>query len=85
MRRWLVLCLFAAACGGSRAHEPAWPKSQPVESWEEDGGESIEPKVAADVAAVESSDEPPADSYEVTVEIDEPAPEGAIVIEPPAP
>lgn len=88
MRRWIALCLFVAACGGGRSREPAWPKSDPVESWEDDGGESIAPRETADVASVESSEEPePAaeTTYEVTVEIDEPAPDELIIIDAPPP
>ncbi len=52
----------AAACGGAPAKDtgPAWPKSagwEPAESWEEDGGETLEPKSNGDVAAIERSED----------------------------
>lgn len=52
----------AAGCGGAPAKDtgPAWPKSagwEPAESWEEDGGETLEPKTNGDVAAIERSED----------------------------
>ncbi|HWO17531.1 MAG TPA: hypothetical protein VNO30_02105 [Kofleriaceae bacterium] len=50
---WVLLSLLAG-CGGSRAHGPAWPKlSEP----ETDGGESLAPRNASSVAAIEDADD----------------------------
>jgi hypothetical protein len=59
---WLagVLALALAACGGSRERGPAWPKPSPSET---DGGESLAPRQASSVAAIEESDdEAPSDA-----------------------
>jgi hypothetical protein len=58
--RWvLAATLLAAACGGrSSSPEPAWPKSagwETPDTWEEDGGESLEPR-ADHLSAVEDSE-----------------------------
>jgi len=58
MRFLLAAVLVLSACGGKGSPEPAWPKSAghvPPESWEEDGGESLEPQGDT---AVESGGEP---------------------------
>lgn len=76
-----VLTIALAACGGGGGDGagPAWPKSagwEAPEDWKEDGGESIEPQLAAEAAAIEASEEPepePSADVEVTVEVD-PAP-----------
>ncbi len=49
MRAWLLgFALAAAACGGKASTpDPAWPASAghvAPETWEEDGGESLEPR-----------------------------------------
>jgi hypothetical protein len=69
----LLLLTGLGACGGASNSGPAWPKSAGTvtpDTWEEDGGESIEPRVASDVTAIESSSEPLFDFTEVTVDID---------------
>jgi hypothetical protein len=48
MRRVLVL-VVVSACAGSAAHGPAWPKQHDKEA---DGGESLAPHVASQVAAI---------------------------------
>jgi hypothetical protein len=48
MRRALVL-VIVSACAGSAAHGPAWPKPHDQEA---DGGESLAPHVASQVAAI---------------------------------
>ena len=48
------LALGLAACGGSRASGPAWPKPSPSET---DGGESLAPSQASSVAAIEKADD----------------------------
>jgi hypothetical protein len=54
----LGLGLGLAGCGGSRASGPAWPQPTPSET---DGGESLEPRQASSVAAIEKAgDESPA-------------------------
>jgi len=54
MRTLAALLVALAACGGSKG--PAWPKSAGTERLGEatdDGGESLEPRVPSEVAAVE--------------------------------
>ena len=82
MRRFLVLALLVACGKPAASSGPAWPKSagwEPVEDWKEDGGESIEPQVPEEVAAVEHGDEPKAEGdadTKTTVEVSpEPLPE----------
>jgi hypothetical protein len=57
--RWVLAAMLLAACGGrASSPEPAWPKSagwQTPDSWEEDGGESLEPR-ADHLSAVEESE-----------------------------
>jgi hypothetical protein len=67
---------LAGACGGKRASEPAWPRSAGrVEvDPEKDGGQSLEPQQASNVAAIERAE----DRTPVVVE-------DAIVVEAPAP
>ncbi len=58
----LTLTLTLAACGGSRASGPAWPKSAgtvEVTDPAEDGGESLAPRSTEHpAAAIEVSEEP---------------------------
>jgi hypothetical protein len=49
-----VLALGLAACGGSPDPGPAWPKPQASET---DGGESLEPRQASSVAAIEKAED----------------------------
>lgn len=45
--RWALLLIVIAACGRKGAPDPAWPESAghvAPETWEEDGGESLEPR-----------------------------------------
>lgn len=75
MRRFsllaLTLALALAGCGGKATSSgPAWPASAgwvTPATWQEDGGESIEPRVTDEVAAIESSDDPSGDT---TVDVD---------------
>ena len=50
----LLLSVLMAACGGSAKAGPAWPKQAEKEV---DGGESLEPRTASAVAAVEEDDD----------------------------
>lgn len=52
----LALCatLLLAACGGSHAGGPAWPKLHAAET---DGGESLSPRQASTVAAIEDAED----------------------------
>jgi hypothetical protein len=88
VRRLVVLTLLAACGKPAASSGPAWPKSagwEPVEDWKEDGGESIEPRNADDVAAIESSDDPvPAGSTETTVEVTPEPPPADAPTPPPA-
>ena len=60
MRSFVAATLLAlAACGGQVSSGPAWPKSAgrvEVEP-EKDGGESLEPQQAVNIAAVERSED----------------------------
>jgi hypothetical protein len=53
LRTALLACLLAA-CGGSRDRGPAWPKPSPSET---DGGETLEPRQASAVAAIEDAED----------------------------
>jgi hypothetical protein len=69
MMRWILGLALLAACGRS-ASGPAWPRS--AES-EEDGGESLEPQHASNVAAIERAEDPtPAVDTTVVVDVAEP-------------
>lgn len=62
MRRSAIVCVLAlwvglAGCGAGADRGPAWPKPSPVEP-EDDGGESLAPRQASSVAAIEDSDDP---------------------------
>ena len=53
----LVLALFlVAACGGRSERGPAWPK---LHEREADGGESLEPRQASAVVAIEKAEDAP--------------------------
>jgi hypothetical protein len=82
VRRALILGVLLAACGGKARPEPPWPKHQAPETWEEDGGESIEPRQASDVAAVEASEEPAAEEPVVELPVEAPPVEGTPPVEP---
>lgn len=46
MRLWVAALLVLAACGKKSTPDPAWPESAgsvTPETWEEDGGESLDP------------------------------------------
>lgn len=62
MRRLAAIALVLAACGGSRAGGPAWPKSAgTIEDADPaaDGGESLAPRSTEHpAAAIEVSEEP---------------------------
>src|SRR5215211_3817128 len=49
-----VLIALLGGCGGSRDRGPAWPKPHASET---DGGESLEPRQASAVAAIEDADD----------------------------
>jgi hypothetical protein len=49
-----VLAAMLAACGGSRGRGPAWPERHEREA---DGGESLEPRQASSVAALENAED----------------------------
>ncbi len=49
-----VLAGVLAACGGSPERGPAWPAPSPPET---DGGESLAPRQAGSVAAIESAED----------------------------
>ncbi len=89
MRRCLALAFLLAACGGASKHEPAWPKSAgtvPAETWQEDGGQSIEPREPTDVAAAESVDDPLIDFGDLTIDIaPDPVPTAASDVPPDPP
>lgn len=73
MRFLLAAVLVLAACGGKGSPEPAWPKSAghvPPESWEEDGGESLEPQGDTAVESGGTGGEEPVDP-EIQALIDE--------------
>jgi hypothetical protein len=59
--RWLAVLLLLAACGSrDRGSDPPWPKSaghEKPDKWEDDGGESLDPR-REHMGAVESSKEP---------------------------
>ncbi|HEY5933525.1 MAG TPA: hypothetical protein VIU61_02760 [Kofleriaceae bacterium] len=61
MRLVALLSVLMMACGGSAKAGPAWPKQADKEV---DGGESLEPRTASAVAAVEDDDDD-----EVVVEV----------------
>jgi hypothetical protein len=57
LRRVQLACVLAgllAACGGSRERGPAWPAPSPSET---DGGESLAPRQAGAVAAIEKAED----------------------------
>jgi len=58
---WVVVCAaLAGGCGARGAEGPAWPRSAGTErvgSARDDGGESLQPKLPKEVAAVESSED----------------------------
>jgi len=49
-----LLVAMLAACGGGRERGPAWPKLHEPEA---DGGESLEPRHASSVAAIEKAED----------------------------
>lgn len=49
-----VLAGMLAACGGAREAGPTWPK---LHAREADGGESLAPRQASSVAAIEEADD----------------------------
>lgn len=51
---FLLISVLVAACGRSAGATPAWPKQAEKEV---DGGESLEPRTASAVAAVDDDDE----------------------------
>jgi hypothetical protein len=83
--RFLVLVAAAAfaavtagACGGRHGGDPAWPESagsMVPDDWKDDGGESLEPDVPAEVAALETTAEVEEETADEVVEAvaDEPA------------
>jgi hypothetical protein len=82
--RLLPLVLAAAAvavvqgaCGGRQGGDPAWPESagsMVPDDWKEDGGESLEPDVPAEVAALETTAEVEEETVDEIAEavVDEP-------------
>jgi hypothetical protein len=54
LRSVLLAGILLAACGGRHAGEPAWPKAHATES---DGGESLAPRQASAVAAIEEAED----------------------------
>jgi hypothetical protein len=82
--RLLLLVLAAAAvavvqsaCGGRQGRDPAWPESagsMVPDDWKDDGGESLEPDVPAEVAALETAAEVEEDTVDEIAEavVDEP-------------
>jgi hypothetical protein len=54
LRAALLAGILLAACGGSHAGGPAWPKAHATES---DGGESLAPQKASAVAAIEEAED----------------------------
>ncbi len=57
LRRVPLACVLAgllAACGGSPGRGPAWPAPSPSET---DGGESLAPRQAGSVAAIEKAED----------------------------
>jgi hypothetical protein len=57
LRRVQLACVLAgllAACGGSRERGPAWPAPSPSET---DGGESLAPRQAGSIAAIEKAED----------------------------
>jgi hypothetical protein len=95
MRHRIVLTFAAgvvsatlAACGGASKSGPAWPKSagnMTPDTWEEDGGESIEPRVASDAAPVESGSDPLFDFLDFNLDATPPPPDTTQVEVTPAP
>jgi len=63
MRRALVLVVLTACAGGS-SHEPAWPKQHVSEN---DGGESLAPRQAHQVAAIGLAKDDDTDARPATV------------------
>lgn len=79
--------LALTACGPKQGAEPAWPRSAgriEVDP-EKDGGESLEPTHASNVAAIERAKDPTPEVDEVeeggTIEVVEVAPDDAIEVE----
>jgi hypothetical protein len=57
----VALILALDACGGSRSHGPDWPESAGTEidpDEEDDGGESVAPRLRGAVAEVETAKSP---------------------------
>lgn len=87
----LALALALAACGGSRASGPAWPKSAgTVENTDPaaDGGESLEPRSTEHpAAAIEISEEPTVAAVvpEAPAAAATPTPTPTVTPTPPAP
>src|SRR5688572_22425830 len=82
MKRWIFGLALVAACGGRAASGPAWPKAAETE---EDGGESLDPQHASNVAAVErAEDRTPAIEATVVMEAPPPAPKPDAAATPPA-
>ena len=75
VRYALLAGMLLAACGGSRGGGPAWPGSSPADT---DGGESLAPRQASAVAAIEEAeDATPSPAVAIVVPITPAAPAGA--------
>ena len=77
----LLISVLVAACGRSAGARPAWPKQSEKEV---DGGESLEPRTASAVAAVEEDDdeEEVVEVKAVEKPVEKPA---AVEVKPPTP
>jgi hypothetical protein len=90
MRRLALVTLVLAACGARASTGPAWPKSAGTErvgDADQDGGESLEPRVPQAVVAVEQSaddDAPAAPAAAPTAKPADPAAGGAPAVTPTA-
>jgi hypothetical protein len=79
----LALCatLLLAACGGSRAAGPAWPTLHAAEA---DGGESLAPRQASTVAAIEDAEDATPSPAALAAPAAPPAPAPAVKPDKPA-
>lgn len=83
-----LIALWLAACGGAAQTGPAWPKSagsMVPDDWREDGGESLEPQVVAEVSEDEDEDEEVAAEEVVADEVVEAVEDKPADAEEPAP